>query len=44
MRVSDLDACLEHALKLGAEGHMLPTNIPAVGRIAPIEDQQGAAI
>jgi uncharacterized protein len=42
--VDDVDATLQKCLELGGNALMLPMDIPNVGRMAVIQDPQGAAI
>jgi len=42
--VKDVDASAKKAAKIGGEIMLPPTNIPTVGRIAVVNDPQGATI
>lgn len=42
--VPDVDASFAQAKRLGAKGHVDPMDIPDVGRMAVIQDPQGAAM
>jgi predicted enzyme related to lactoylglutathione lyase len=42
--VPDVDATVAQALSFGATTHLLPMNVPTVGRVAVLSDPQGATI
>lgn len=41
--VDDCDAAVDRATRLGGKALMPPTEVPTVGRFAPLQDPQGAA-